>query len=212
MSIAPPLRRRGRPKAADAVAIQADVIAVAKRLFLEHGIAAASMDDIAKASGITKQTLYARFPSKDELYRAVIDDVMAQWRLQQGPVLRDFATLEEALYEHSARTLETATREGSALLTRFLNKESDRDPAIVRAIMGPIRTKAIQDIECILNAYPHSGQKTSADKHIAAEFFFMCLVGKINDLNNFRDEIDQAAITAWAKMSVRLFLHGYLSD
>jgi AcrR family transcriptional regulator len=209
MSPLPPPRRRGRPKASDTVAVQADIIEIAKRLFFEQGVAAASMDAIAKAAGITKQTLYSRFPSKDELYRAVIDDIMARWREQQGPVVRDDTTLEEALHEHTVRTLDTATREGSALLTRFLNVESSRDPGLARAVIGPIRAKGIQDIECILDAFPAPGHAAPIDQRAAAEYFFMGLVGKINDLNNFRDEISPDALAAWATTAVHLFLEGY---
>jgi AcrR family transcriptional regulator len=209
MPASPPLRRRGRPKASDTVGDQADIIAVAKQLFFEQGVAAASMDAIAKAAGITKQTLYARFPSKDELYRAVIDDIMAAWRAYQGPILRDDATLEQALHEHTLRTLETATREGSALLSRFLNVESARDPGLAKAIIGPIRAKGIQDIERILEAFPARGRAAFTDKHVAAEYFFMGLVGKINDLNNFRDDINPDALSAWATTAVSLFLKGY---
>lgn len=43
------------------------IIEVASRLFLERGIRAVSMDDIAQALGMSKRTLYENFSSKDEL-------------------------------------------------------------------------------------------------------------------------------------------------
>lgn len=44
----------------------------AKRLFLENGYGATSMDTVAKESGVTKQTVYRYFPSKEELFSAVL--------------------------------------------------------------------------------------------------------------------------------------------
>ncbi|MHA4868881.1 TetR/AcrR family transcriptional regulator [Duganella sp. PWIR1] len=203
------VRRPGRPKGLDAVAIEAQIIDAAKRLFFAQGLSSTSMDAVAKAAGITKQTLYARFPSKGELYQAVIDHTMVQWREQQGPLLGKFKSLEASLYHHSVGTLETATREGSALLANFLNLEAGHNPELVRQIMGPVRAKAIQDIETILAAFPGPNRITAATRRAAAEYFFMCLVGKIHDLNHFRDEIRPAALATWAKTTVRLFLDGY---
>jgi AcrR family transcriptional regulator len=203
------LRRPGRPKIADAAGIQRNIIDTAQRLFFEQGIAATGMDAIAKAAGITKQTLYARFPNKDDLYRTVINDVIDKWRQNQGPLVGNFKTLEEALYNHSVETLETATREGSALLARFLNLESSQNPGLVEAIIAPLRAKGVQVIKTILEAFADPAKPKATDSQTAAEFFFMCLVGKINDLNTLGDEVHHHAIATWAKTSVQLFLFGY---
>jgi AcrR family transcriptional regulator len=44
------------------------MVEVASALFAEHGFGGVSMDDIAKASGITKPMLYAYFDSKEGLF------------------------------------------------------------------------------------------------------------------------------------------------
>jgi AcrR family transcriptional regulator len=49
------------------------MIKAATRMFAKHGYAAASMEDIAAASGITKPMLYAYFGSKDGLYVACME-------------------------------------------------------------------------------------------------------------------------------------------
>ena len=46
------------------------MVEVASALFAEHGFGGVSMDDIAKASGITKPMLYAYFDSKEGLFSA----------------------------------------------------------------------------------------------------------------------------------------------
>lgn len=209
MSVRTQSRRPGRPKIADAASIQSDIIVVAKRLFLEQGVAATGMDAIAKATGITKQTLYARFPNKDDLYRTVINDVMDKWRQDQGPLVGSFKTLEEALYRHSVETLDTATREGSALMARFLNVEANQNPDVAKAILTPLRAKGIQDIKTILDAFSTPEGAPASDNQAAAEFFFMCLIGKINDSNALRDDTHREALSSWAKSAVQLFLRGY---
>jgi hypothetical protein len=61
-----------------------------------------------------------------------MDEIMRQWREHQGPLLGSFGTFEETLYQHTIRTLETGIREGSALLTQFLNKESRFQPDLTK--------------------------------------------------------------------------------
>lgn len=50
----------------------AQVLAGARRVFLSDGYEGASVDDIAKAAGISKATLYRHFPDKAALFSAVL--------------------------------------------------------------------------------------------------------------------------------------------
>jgi AcrR family transcriptional regulator len=48
------------------------VLDAALELFLKHGYEGTSMAAIAEAAGVTKPVVYACFPSKDELFRALL--------------------------------------------------------------------------------------------------------------------------------------------
>jgi AcrR family transcriptional regulator len=48
------------------------IIDTAGKVFLERGFEPATMDEIAKLSEFTKRSVYSYFPSKDELFAAVI--------------------------------------------------------------------------------------------------------------------------------------------
>ena len=61
----------GRRLTADARRRQ--LFATALRLFAERGYAAATMDDIAEAAGVTKPLLYQHFESKRALYLELMD-------------------------------------------------------------------------------------------------------------------------------------------
>src|SRR5687767_2058199 len=52
----------------------------AQRVFLRRGFAAASTDAIATEAGISKQTLYAYYPSKEVLFADVLTNL-----IRQGP-------------------------------------------------------------------------------------------------------------------------------
>jgi AcrR family transcriptional regulator len=50
------------------------IVAAARRHFLAHGFRRVTMDDLAEELGMSKKTLYAAFPSKIDLVRAVVLD------------------------------------------------------------------------------------------------------------------------------------------
>lgn len=52
--------------------IQQQILAAAKRLFQVHGLAKVTMDDVAKAIGKGRSSLYYYYKSKDEIFDAVI--------------------------------------------------------------------------------------------------------------------------------------------
>ncbi|MDH5649716.1 MAG: TetR/AcrR family transcriptional regulator [Gammaproteobacteria bacterium] len=60
---------------ANATRKHGDIIAAATTLFLQQGYGASGMDRIAELSGVTKQTVYRYFPSKEELFMAVMAHV-----------------------------------------------------------------------------------------------------------------------------------------
>jgi AcrR family transcriptional regulator len=52
---------------------RAQLLGVARRVFGSAGFHAVSMDRVAKEAGVTKPTLYDHFPSKKDLYLALLD-------------------------------------------------------------------------------------------------------------------------------------------
>lgn len=49
----------------------------AAQLFLRFGYRKTSMDDIARAAGVSRQALYLWFPNKEALFRAMVDRLLA---------------------------------------------------------------------------------------------------------------------------------------
>jgi len=53
-----------------------EILYGAKKLFGKHGLKKTTMEDIATAAGKGKSTLYYYFPSKNEIFEAVVEDEM----------------------------------------------------------------------------------------------------------------------------------------
>lgn len=67
-----PSGRSGRPPRQFAGEVEARILDAARRVFLEHGLAGASIDEIAARARAGKPSIYARFPGKEALFGAVV--------------------------------------------------------------------------------------------------------------------------------------------
>ncbi len=61
------------PQTADDSAKRRQIVEGARQIFLQHGFDAASMNDIARAAGVSKGTLYVYFDSKEALFEAIVE-------------------------------------------------------------------------------------------------------------------------------------------
>jgi AcrR family transcriptional regulator len=62
-------------KAEQADATRTALVAAARRLFTERGYAATSTNEIVEQAGVTRGALYHHFSTKDELFRAVFEQL-----------------------------------------------------------------------------------------------------------------------------------------
>jgi AcrR family transcriptional regulator len=62
-----------KPRRADAQRNHDAVLAAARAVFAQAGIDA-PMEDVARAAGVGKGTLYRRFPTRDHLFAAILQD------------------------------------------------------------------------------------------------------------------------------------------
>jgi AcrR family transcriptional regulator len=75
---------RGRPTAERAAELNPTIVGAALQVFLENGYEASTMEAIAERARISKGTLYVRYPSKDPLFRAVLEERLEYWSAFAG--------------------------------------------------------------------------------------------------------------------------------
>lgn len=90
-------RSRGRPRKDHTSTINEDILRIATEMFGERGYVGTSMDAIAAAAGISKRTLYTRYPDKATLFRDVIDTMINAFK-DPGPA--EFGDLRACLQFH----------------------------------------------------------------------------------------------------------------
>ena len=73
-------RRKKEPRSVH----RENIVSAASALFMEKGIAATSMDDIAKAAGYSKATLYVYFENKEEIVGILVLNSMKKSWIRWG--------------------------------------------------------------------------------------------------------------------------------
>jgi AcrR family transcriptional regulator len=87
---------------------RASILDAAASAFARTGFAATSMEDVATAAGVTRLIVYRHFPSKEDLYRAVLTQVATRL----GEEFSRFLSLPDgARHGFASRSILTVARE-----------------------------------------------------------------------------------------------------
>lgn len=135
--------------------------------------AKASMAEIARLAGVSKQTLYNRYPSKAELARALLTQ-------------RSMTITAQLDVERDAE--QTLAIVGEALLTRTLHKNSAdhlralaqisrEDTALTQAVFEAGPAQSISRISDWLHKQTKAGQLSVTNPDAASEIFIGMLLG-----------------------------------
>jgi AcrR family transcriptional regulator len=201
--------RSGRPTKEQAGQITGHIIEVAKKLFLESSFESISIDLIAATARISKQTFYARFASKEELYAAVIrksvDDLLIPETGEPdraGPIE---ATLIRIGVELSRRALAPA----AIALNRLITSEAHQFPQLALTVQA----SAVHTRELIADIFSNAmreKQIRSADAHFLAEQFLYSVVdGHTRTLVlDGKTTKPEKELREHVTAAVRLFLNG----
>lgn len=86
------------------VARPQELLDAALTLFIEKGLAGTRTDDVAKLAGVSKGTLYLYYPSKDELFKAVVRAHLTQVIVEGGDLVDQYEGSSSELLQALAQT------------------------------------------------------------------------------------------------------------
>jgi AcrR family transcriptional regulator len=126
--------RFGRPPKELAGEVDERVLDAARKIFLERGFEGASIDEIAQAARSGKQTIYARFRNKRELFTAVVMRDVASRILQFGNEVPSGASIEERLVSAGTFILHSSLEPERIGLMRLAVAETHRFPDLASTV------------------------------------------------------------------------------
>lgn len=109
-----------------------EVLDVATDYFLEHGYQGASINAMARSSGISKESIYRYFSSKKQLFEAVIGRELAEYQAGLRRLLSAEKTmsLHDALIKIAETVLGVVTTDRALALRRLIFDEARRSPDV----------------------------------------------------------------------------------
>ncbi|WP_439598665.1 TetR/AcrR family transcriptional regulator [Falsiroseomonas sp.] len=180
----------------------------ATEVFMRDGYAAASMDDVARAAGMSKRTLYQFFPSKAALFEATVAAALAPLHvaseLETEPDLRRaLCGMLEAAAGHLLAPLQTG-------IFRLVIAEVKRSPEIAQATHRVLFNRGAGSLQRRIAAEMARGAIRLPDAEMAAQLLFGMTLGKTHMmiLLGLRDAPDAEEVAALARAAVDVFLHG----
>ena len=154
------VRRPGRPKSEE----KAEAIReAASELFMTVGMERTSMDAIAQAAGVSKQTVYSHFKSKDDLFRACIASKVQMYGLDKSTIDPD-APVDVALRRVGRQFLTLLGDPDVIRMFRLMIAEATSFPNVAHAFFetGPHAT--VDYVRSIFSQYLTSGGDEIAER------------------------------------------------
>ena len=150
------------------------ILDAATTLFLREGYLATSMDQIAAAASVSKQTVYKQFASKQSLFCEIVTGTVAEISdpvAEQVASLRDSTDLAADLRGLARALLAQVLQPRMMQLRRLVIGEASRFPELGRLFYdsGPGRT--IDALAAVVESLAARGTLRLQDPRLAAEQF-----------------------------------------
>jgi AcrR family transcriptional regulator len=116
----------------DGGAKQRQIMEGARQVFLSAGFDGASMNDIARAAGVSKGTLYAYFTSKEELFEAIIRGEYGQ-SAERLCTFRREGDARDMLTDFGVRLISKMAEPTTRSLARVVIAAAEKFPNVGRA-------------------------------------------------------------------------------
>lgn len=187
------------------------ILTVAQTYFLEHGYAGTTMSGVAAALGGSKGTLWNHFPSKEDLFTAVLDRVAKAYRMRLAQILDSKADLAQVLTLACRSIIIKVTSREAVALHRLIISEGGRFPELSRIFfdLAPGNTSKLM-AEFLAGAMER-GELRRDDPCIAARALMAIAMSGTHKqmLMGLIDRPSGKAVDADAAMAVDIFLRAY---
>jgi TetR/AcrR family transcriptional regulator, mexJK operon transcriptional repressor len=157
-----------------------EILRVAAKLFFEKGYEATTTRDIATLAKTSKRTVYAEFPRKEMILRALIGSSTAE--ITEAIDLELPATREDllaTLRTFGGKFLGLVLDQRRMSMTRLAIAESLRSPEIGQEIESQGRQKMIASVERVMRHAAAKGLVQGRDIELIMNAYFYVLLGNL---------------------------------
>ena len=157
---------------------QEQVINAARDLFLKHGFEGATMNMIAAQAAVSKATLYAYYPTKEQVFVAVIQREVTELRATILSASQDDALpIRDKLLEVGNTVICAATMPDHVFFFRAIIAATLRFPELGRIINHDFREPLHDSVAQMLAHATQQGELRCDDPRFAAHTFLSIIRG-----------------------------------
>ncbi|HST00304.1 MAG TPA: TetR/AcrR family transcriptional regulator [Usitatibacter sp.] len=202
--------RGGRPSREEAARLADRILAAATTLFLAEGYGATSIEQVARAAGISKRTFYARFPDKAALFAAVLHRIVEGLRPSGNVALIEGDGLPSILGHLAGLILHASLAPQAIAVHRLIIGESARFPALAAAVnRNAANEEAVSLISGLLEREVRAGNIALDDPQLAARHFLhMVMTIPQRAAMGLQKPMSEAELRDWPRSVASFFLQG----
>jgi TetR/AcrR family transcriptional repressor of mexJK operon len=152
------------------------ILKAATRLFLKNGYSTTTMDAVADAARVTKQTVYAHYKSKDELFTQMISQLCNK-HTPSKMALADGQKVETVLYQIGVGFLNMVTSPDGLAAVRLVVSEAKRHPRMAQLFYESGTQRMVTLLAELLKQYNKRGLLSVPNAESASSYFFAMLKG-----------------------------------
>jgi AcrR family transcriptional regulator len=166
----------GRPPVLSAVERRKLILKAAQREFFEHGFAATSMEQVARACGMSKKSIYHLFTNKMELFEALLQSI-PKMDYAHSPTVQTVAEVQGWIEIILADFIRFVMAPDQLAITRLAIAESHTSPELARLFyqnhFAPNHASLVQKLTQLQEA----GMLGDADPAILADVLISTALG-----------------------------------
>ena len=207
----PSLDVQGRLGAGENPAKRDQILDGAKQIFAANGYDGASMNDITRAAGVSKGTIYVYFNNKEELFAALIQRERARIFDAVDSILIDSKPLEEVLFDFGMMFGRHMTDNNTVRSLRMVLGVIDDMPEVANMFLNCGPTRGAHRLKDYLAARAAKGELVLEDDLLAArQFADLCTAGLFKPcLFNERNQPEDAEIEKTVRAAIHVFMKAY---
>lgn len=201
-------RLRGRPRCDER---HKAILEAATSLFMERGFEGTSMDAIAKEAGVSKQTVYSHFSTKENLFSSAITHKMEDYFPQGNFVIAEGGSLEEELTIVASQYANLLMSKDAMSVFRLLVSEAPKGSHLAEIFWEAGPMVMLGRLVAFLKKWQKRGALKIDDSEDAAKFIINLLKGHSHfELSiGLIDKVSDEDLKASVKSSVAIFLKLY---
>jgi TetR/AcrR family transcriptional regulator, mexJK operon transcriptional repressor len=199
----------GRPTRAQQEQRHEELLNVALDIFLERGFEQTTIEEIALQVGMSKRTVYARYPDKGSLFKATVVRAVERYTVPRT-VLESIATddLEQTLLAIARLRIRNVATPVGIKLQRILSAQSYRFPDLFAVSFQEGTAPTVSYLVDLLSDLSRQGVVRVDEPRRAATAFLSLVAGGPTRILVSGNKLADEEIEAHIRFAVRLFLGG----